>query len=125
MISTVAGDGISRLLDGFGTQASFYFPHSVVASGPDSAIILFVADFYNAAIRKINSTNYVSTLAGGVPGFADGVGTDASFSQPSYIRFNPIDGMLIVTDFSNSAIRQVDPNTGNNTSSSSIIFASL
>lgn len=56
-------------------------------------------------------TNEVVTIAGsGVAGLRDGVGTEAQFSEPAGLALGP-DGVLIVADTNNNAIRLLDPKT--------------
>ncbi len=56
-------------------------------------------------------TNEVVTIAGsGVAGLRDGVGTEAQFSEPAGLALGP-DGVLIIADTNNNAIRLLDPKT--------------
>jgi len=52
----------------------------------------------------------VSTLAGSTSGNADGTGPGARFNNPSGIT--ELAGMLYVSDYTNNAIRQLNPATG-------------
>ncbi len=54
-------------------------------------------------------TTTVSTLAGSVSGFVDGLGTAAQFSQPHTVAVDP-DGNVYVADMNNHAIRKITPN---------------
>jgi hypothetical protein len=56
----------------------------------------------------ISSVGLVSTLVGSVAGYADGIGTNAMFNQPRGIAIGP-SGMLYVADYSNHAVRRIDP----------------
>jgi DNA-binding beta-propeller fold protein YncE len=59
------------------------------------------ADFSRAA-------SAVRTLAGGTPGYADGVGAAARFASPMGLALAP-DGSVIVADAQNRRIRRVQP----------------
>ena len=63
-VRTIAGifDASSQspnLVDGPGPKAKFWKPHGISVSGDGS---LYIADFFNSAIRKINIQNIVSTV---------------------------------------------------------------
>jgi len=104
-VSTIAGSGIDGFQDGQGRSAKFYIPGG---QSLDSFGNLYVSDFYNAAIRKINSTGYVSTYLGnGVWGWKDGQGAAAQFSQPSGIVFDST-GIMLIVDNGNGIVRQVN-----------------
>ena len=71
-LQTSAGSGDPGSQDGLGSDASFNSPTGVTA---DSHGNMYVSDTNNNAVRKINTTGFVSTLAGNAshaPGFADG-----------------------------------------------------
>lgn len=91
--------------DGTGATARFFSPQGIAF---DSAGNLFVADMMNHVIRKITPTGLVSTFAGsvGTAGSADGVGTQASFRNPTGLAFEP-SGSLYVT--SDHALRKISP----------------
>jgi sugar lactone lactonase YvrE len=74
----------------------------------DSNGTIYVADSASHAIRKITPNGAVSTLAGGQPGYVDGVGTSARFNGPRAIALGR-DGSLYVADTSNGVIRKVTP----------------
>ncbi len=57
--------------------------------------------------------NTITTLAGtGTAGFADGRPTQASFSEPAGLAFNPTTNTLYVADTNNNLIRTVQLDTG-------------
>ena len=68
-------------VDGIGAAARFCQPSGVAF---DSAGNVYVADYYNYAIRKITPDGTVTTLAGcaGDPGSSDGTGNSARFDRP-------------------------------------------
>jgi sugar lactone lactonase YvrE len=105
-VTTLAGSGTSGSADGTGTGASFSHPTGLTA---DIFGNVYVADNGNNKIRKITPAGVVTTLAGsGVPGFADGVGTAASFNLPNGITID-VAGTLYVTDGNNNKIRIITP----------------
>jgi len=98
--------GSFALADGVGTSAKFWNPHSL---GIDSKHNVYVADSGNNAIRKIEPTGNVMTIAGGKgDGYADGNGSAAKFSSP-YGIFIDKDNNIYVADTGNHRIRKIDP----------------
>ncbi|MDM8522467.1 SBBP repeat-containing protein [Desulfococcaceae bacterium HSG8] len=114
-ISTVAGDG-TRGFGGDGgpaTSASLYYPIGVAF---DSAGNLFIADWYNHRIRKVDATTgNISTVAGNGTGGSGGDGgpaTSANLNEPIGVTFDSA-GNLFIADYKNNRIRKVDATTGN------------
>lgn len=109
-VTTLAGDpGNSGSSNGLGSAAKFNSPYGLACNGTD----LFVSDFSNSTVRKINlATGMVSTLAGsvGVFGFANGIGSAAQFSNIENISAN--NSFVFVTDQGNQLIRKIDIATG-------------
>ena len=111
-LQTSTGSGEPGSQDGFGSDASFDAPSGVVS---DSQGNVYVSDTNNNAIRKINTTGFVSTLAGNASqpaSFSDGSGSDARFNAPLGITVDSKSGLLYVVDSNNSLIGQVDPANG-------------
>ena len=111
-LSILAGAvGGSGRLDGIGAAARFRQPFAVTNDGAGT---LYVADTYNATIRKVNvATGAVTTLAGsGAYGNGDGVGAGASFSVVSALTVDKVSGALYAADSGNNAIRRIDVKTG-------------
>ena len=108
VVTTVAGvAGVPGHADGVGTAASFNYPGGVAT---DSMGNIYVADTSNHTIRKITPARVVTTLAGTatVAGFADGVGTAASFNYPYGVATDSA-GDVYVADTLNNAIRKITP----------------
>lgn len=102
-VTTIAGSGGSVITDGQGSNASFSFPRAL---GINSSGIIFVSD--ENAIRAIDGTNNVTTLAGnGSTGFIDGQNLAARFRINKGIDVDG-NGNIIIADESNQRIRKID-----------------
>jgi serine/threonine protein kinase, bacterial len=103
-VSTIAGSGSIGSDDGQGISASFDRLECIAV---DSLGNLYVTDIGSSKIRRINTTGYVSTIAGtGSYGSLDGEGTAASFYFPLGIAVDSSDN-LYVADSWNHKIRRV------------------
>jgi sugar lactone lactonase YvrE len=99
------GQGMIGYVDGFGTAARFKEPQDIVV---DSDGNIYVSE-ENEVIRKITPAGMVSTFAGsGIPKFADGQGTQASFNHPMGMCIEP-DNTIYVADSKNNCIRKITP----------------
>lgn len=109
-VTTVAGlSGSAGYLDGPAASARFDTPTDVAR---DAAGNLYVADSSNRRIRKVAPDGTVSTLAGsGETGSADGLGTAASFATVERLVMT-VNGVLVLADEANAALRLVTPTTG-------------
>ncbi|MBL8171205.1 MAG: hypothetical protein JNJ50_23805, partial [Acidobacteria bacterium] len=106
-MSTFAGVGFAPgFSDAQGSAARFNAPLGIAIDREDNII---VADFRNNRVRKVDPQGNVSTIAGSIRGFANGVGTNARFYAPAGIAIDK-DGNIIVADYGNHAIRQIAPN---------------
>ena len=106
VVTTLAGIGSSGSANGIGTIASFNYPSGIAV---DTSGTVYVADQRNYKIRKITSSGVVSTLAGsGNIGSIDGIGTEASFYNPTGIAVD-VSGTIYVADQNNSIIRKITP----------------
>jgi hypothetical protein len=102
--------------DGVGTNARFGQRLSLAI---DSQGNLYVADYYNATIRKVSLVPYgngtlpqnVSTIAGlaGQTGTQDGSGSDARFWVPTALAVDQSTGIIYVSDSSalSNTIRKI------------------
>ena len=105
VVTTIAGSGYGAA-DGTNNFVQFDYPMGLAV---DSAVNLYVADYYNDSVRKVQpvGTNWVVTTIGGgagVSGNQDGSGTNALFNLPRGIAVNS-SGNLFVADTGNHTIR--------------------
>jgi sugar lactone lactonase YvrE len=108
VVTTFAGTfNMPGTTDGTGANARFKYPAGLAA---DAAGNVYVADNDNDTIRKITPAGVVTTFAGspGVPGSADGTGTNARFYYPTGVAVDG-NGNVYVTDYQNSTIRKITP----------------
>ncbi|MFB9843984.1 IPT/TIG domain-containing protein [Mucilaginibacter ginsenosidivorans] len=102
-VSLLAGKGSPGADDGTGANASFGYPGGITT---DRAGNIFMADQQNNRIRKITPDGVVTTVAGSDKyGSDDGVGTAASFSNPTAVQVDS-KGNLLVSD-GNSLLRRI------------------
>ena len=105
-VTTVAGAGQKGHEDGSVDVASFNWPTGVTVAGNG---VVYVADFSNNTIRKIEPGGEVTTLAGsGRQGLKDGKGAQALFHGPDNIVADR-EGNIFVADADNFSIRKVSP----------------
>jgi len=109
----LAGSTSAGYVDGPGTSARFHTPCGICFSGTH----LFVSERGNHTIRKVSLSGTVTTLAGGgeniningpSSGYADGIGTLATFNTPSALTAGP-NGNIYVADSNNNIIRKITP----------------
>jgi len=103
-VRTLAGSGQAGFADGQGAAACFNTPTGLALDTDGS---LLVADFRNHAIRRVTMAGAVSTVVGnGEPGFADGSGAAARFSNPADIVVDG-KGTIVVADQGNNRLRKI------------------
>lgn len=86
------------------TEAYFDFPEDMCADGLGN---FYIADTYNHVIRKIDTEEYVSTLAGtGSYGDTIGAADQAEFALPRGVSCNT-DGVVVVADSENGKIKKI------------------
>ncbi len=109
IISTVAGNGSSGF-SGDGGQATNAKLQEPVALFMDPSGNLYIADYLNHCVRKVNSSGIISTVAGigGSSGFSgDGTpATGALLNGPEGV-FMDASGNLYISDAFNQRIRKV------------------
>jgi hypothetical protein len=104
MVSTFAGSGIAGYADGEASVARFNQPINICF---DPYGNMFVSDFLNQRIRKIDTSGMVSTIAGsGIAGLLDGISMDAQFNYPRGICIDDT-GNIYIGDSWNHRIRRI------------------
>jgi DNA-binding beta-propeller fold protein YncE len=107
LVAVFAGSGAAGFNDGPAADASFWKPSAIAIDGASNK---YVTDTWNYLVRLINPAGLVSTLAGSpARGFRDGVGAAAAFFNPRHATLSPIG--LLVSDFSNNALRCINLTT--------------
>jgi sugar lactone lactonase YvrE len=111
IITTVAGDGTNGYSGdgGAASNAWLYCPSGVAV---DAYGNLYIADYYNSRIRKVDTNGIITTVAGdGTNGYSGdgGVATNARVYYPSGVAVDAY-GNLYIADSDNSRIRKVDTN---------------
>lgn len=102
IVSTIAGSTIGSI-DGLGSLAKFGTVKGIVN---DPAGNLFIVDSFNNKVRKCSQLGLVTTIAGGITGFADGQGSSAKFEYTFDIIID-INGNLYIPD--GHRIRKISP----------------
>ena len=108
-ISTVAGDGTAAF-GGDGGSASSAQLDTPFDVAVDSSGNLFIVDFANNRIRKVDTSGNISTVAGtGTQGFSGdgGPATSAELKLPEGVAVDS-SGNLFIVDTLNNRIRKVD-----------------
>ncbi len=112
IISTVVGRGGTGLTGdgGAATAAQLFFPSTITF---DALGNMYIDDSYNNAIREVNTSGIISTVAGtGTSGFTGdgGDATNATLHQPWEVTVDAC-GNLYIADALNNAIRKVTFNS--------------
>jgi sugar lactone lactonase YvrE len=109
IISTIAGNGTAGY-SGDGGQATAAEINSPGNVAIDASGNIYIADFGNNTVRKINTSGIISTFAGnGVMGYSGdgGNATAAEFNDPHMVAIDITSGNLFITDLGNNRIREV------------------
>lgn len=115
IVSTVAGNGYFGYSgdNGLATSAQMSAARGLAVDNHGN---IYIADFSNHRIRKVDSaTGIITTVAGQVNrGFSGdgGLATNAKLDVPTAVAIGP-DGHLYIADRSNNRIRKVDLSIGN------------
>jgi sugar lactone lactonase YvrE len=113
IILTVAGNGSTNYSGdgGVATNAGINEPAGVSF---DAAGNLYIAEYLNNRIRKVDTNNIITTVAGnGIAGFAGdgGAATNARLNNPDGVTSDAA-GNLYIADFLNNRIRFVNATNG-------------
>ncbi len=103
-VSLFAGTGAIGAADGDRLQATFYGPTTITTDKDGN---MYVGDWFNFRIRRIDPTGMVSTLAGSTQGYLDSTATEARFNTPVGLAADD-QGNIYVADGFNNVIRKVD-----------------
>lgn len=121
-VTTFAGTGSYGLKNGDRLSSTFNGP---VAVEFDQKGNLYVADYYNYAIRKIDTDGQVTTLAGaGVQGDTEGDALTTKFNRPSAVAIHP-NGDVYVADQYNNKIKVIKANGTVSTFAGSGVFGDV
>ena len=107
-VGTLAGTpGISAHRDGPASQALFNTPVGIAVAADGS---VYVSEYFNHDVRRIDPRGMVSTVAGipGKPGDADGPARQAQLRRPQQICFDAT-GALYIADAGNLQLRRLGP----------------
>jgi sugar lactone lactonase YvrE len=110
IITTIAGNGTGGYSGdgGAATLAELYAPGDIAL---DDSGNVYIVEFVNAIVRKINASGLISTLAGnGSQGYSGdgGPATAAEMYTPTGIATDRA-GNIYVADFGNNVIRKINP----------------
>ncbi|HEY1718922.1 MAG TPA: hypothetical protein VGH42_11615 [Verrucomicrobiae bacterium] len=111
IITTVAGNGTYGYSGdgGAATNATMTSPHRILV---DATGNLFISDYSNNRIRKVDTNGIITTVAGnGTAGYSGdgGAATNAALHWP-YGVAEDMAGNLFIADSQNNVIRKVDTN---------------
>jgi sugar lactone lactonase YvrE len=109
IITTVAGVGTAGFSGdgGLATSAQLNNPSAVAVDGTGN---LYIADYSNNRIRKVNTAGIISTIAGvGTAGFGGdgGAATSAKLNAPFSVVIDAV-GNIYISDTYNNVIRKVN-----------------
>jgi len=108
-MSTIAGIGLPYGYTGDGgpaTIAKLYYPKAVAVDPGEN---VYICDWNNNAVRKINNLGIINTIAGtGTPGFSGdgGLATAAQLNFPTGVAVR-YDGDVFISDNDNNRIRRI------------------
>lgn len=102
MVTMLAGSSAGHI-DGVGSAAQFYGPEGLTM---DLSGNIIVGELENNSIRQVTLSGVVTTMAGGVEGYVDGIGTAAKFFYPTNLTEDK-SGNLFVADTYNQRIRKI------------------
>ena len=105
-VTTLAGNGGFGFQDGPVASAKFSFLYGIAV---DSTGNVYVSDYYNNRIRKIDTAGNVTTVAGGTFGINDGQGTAAQFMYPVGMAIDFYNNLYVLqSHYVFTRIRKID-----------------
>ena len=114
IVSTVVGTGTAGFSGDGGPAISAQIDRPLGVAA-DPAGNLYISDYYNYRVRKVDaSTGVITTVAGtGIEGYTGdgGAATSARIHGPIYVAVDPA-GNIYLSDNLSDRIRKVDGNTG-------------
>jgi uncharacterized repeat protein (TIGR01451 family) len=119
-ISTVAGSGATGCgnggFSGDGGPATSALLNCPIGLDVDAAGDLFISDYYNFVIRRVDGTTHIITTVAGTPGKPGysgdgGPATSATIAYADRVSVNAA-GNLFISDSGNQVIRRVNAATG-------------
>ncbi|MSP92825.1 MAG: hypothetical protein EXR79_13645 [Myxococcales bacterium] len=107
-VTTIGGDGIAGFKDSLDpSTAQFHYPTGIAATVGYSGTILYIADSYNARIRRVSGGGVVTTFAGGgTAGPANGPASSVSFYLPVGLAVDD-SGYVFVADSYHHVVRRI------------------
>ncbi len=108
-ISTIAGNGAVGF-SGDGGPATAAELSGLQGVGVDALGNIYIADYYNYRVRKVNTSGTISTFAGsGVAGYSGdgGPATAAELYNPQGLAFDIL-GNIYIADFAYNVVRKVN-----------------
>ena len=105
-ITTVAGTGQEGHSGDGGpaVQALLRFPRGLAVDGDGN---LFIGEWWDGHIRRVDSSGIITTIAGGGSGGDGGPAVEARLNRPSKVTFDRA-GSLFIADSSSHRVRRVD-----------------
>ena len=106
IITTVAGKGSSGFSGdgGAATNATLGIPYAVTM---DALGNLFIGEWGNTRVRKVDTNGIITTVAGGGSGGDGGTATNAALSGPQGMAFDAA-GNMYIGDWGHHCIRKVN-----------------
>jgi hypothetical protein len=102
-MTTIAGSSIGGYVDGSAVEAEFSLAYGVTL---DKVGGLYIADYFNSAIRYLKDGIVSTAVGGNGAGDAPGVGTAAKINEPQQVAFDS-KGNMYIADFGNTKIYKV------------------
>ena len=110
IVDTFVGGDNRKYINDYGTNALFYNPNGVGISSNNSFVL--IAEYGTNSIRKIDVVSLlVSTLAGSIYGYQDGIGTNVMFTNPVDVCITKDDEIAYILEYNSAKIRQMNIST--------------